>query len=347
MYLRHLAKDLFIEAAYWTGSAQLIAPIYGGIGAVLCFHRVLRHKQESLAHQLTVTTAFLDQIIRYFRDKRFRFLSVDELPCVLGNRNRDPSPFLLLTFDDGYRDNMTNALPVLQKYNVPAIFYVPSGAPDCCLDPWWLRLEHAIFSFDELVLDLPNFPSHLITATFAQKVTAYAKLTHYVHSNIRVNRSAATQLLPERLASNESLNREYFLNWNELQEFSTHSLVTVGAHTASHVSLSGLDQAQAFEEIRLGRDRLASMLGTNVTHFAYPYGTPADCGAREVLLAGKAGFTTAVTLQAGNIFARHRDHLLCLPRFAVGGQPERMRRLIAALSGARAMLALSGPFVTT
>ena len=332
--MRRAVKDTLLGAIYWTGLTQLFSPIYGGLGAIFCMHRVISSKEESLARQLTVTMNFLDQVIRHFIGEGTRFASMGEVESMLLDPERTSGPFIALTLDDGYRDNLTNALPILRKHGIPATIYVPSGVPDRSFDPWWLRLEEAALARDELKLDWPGLPSHVPTATFAEKAAAYALLTRYVHRDITKNRAIAALLLPKTDVSDESLVEDHFLGWSELRELASDPLVTIGAHTVSHPALSSLEEAQALDEMTRGRDRLVSELDIAVEHFAYPYGTSADCGAREISLARRAGFGTAVTLRRGNIFPRHRDHLTCLPRLSLGGARERIQDPVLDVSGA-------------
>jgi len=332
--MRQHIKERALRLSYRTGLDRLFARVYGGLGAIFCLHRVTSGKDESLARQLTVTADFLDQVIRHFIGEGKRFASIGEVESTLLDPERTSGPFIALTFDDGYRDNLTNALPILRKHGISATIYVPSGVPDRSFDPWWLRLEEAVLARAELKLDWPGLPLRIPTATFAEKAAAYALLTHYVHCDITKNRAIAALLLPKTDVSDESLVEDHFLGWSELRELACDPLVTIGAHTVSHPALSSLEEAQALDEMTRGRDRLVSELDIAVEHFAYPYGTSADCGAREISLARRAGFGTAVTLRSGNIFPRHRDHLTCLPRLSLGGARERIQDPVLDVSGA-------------
>jgi len=268
-----------------------------------------------LATWLTITVEFLDRILAYL-SQIGEFVTLDEARQRLAREKpvKVKRPFIVLTFDDGFRDNLTLGLPILRRHGVPAMVYVPSGAPDRNLDPWPWRLERAIREVGEVSLDLPELPRRLSVKTFEEKQAAFRLLTQHIHRNISANRHLPELLLPKARVSDESLIVEQFVSWDELRELASDRLITIGGHTVTHAVLRDLEEDQAMAEIGNGKRRLEAQLEVAVTHFAYPYGARLDCGLKEFALATRAGFVTGVTANDGNIFYQHRDHLMCLPR---------------------------------
>ena len=89
---------------------------------IMCFHRV-NHYDTS---PLTVSTALFEEIVREI-NKHYRAISLQTLVRKIHNKEiLDPNT-VVITFDDGYRDNFLYAAPILKKYNVPATFFVTSG----------------------------------------------------------------------------------------------------------------------------------------------------------------------------------------------------------------------------
>ena len=89
--------------------------------SILCYHRV----NDRLKDDMTVSTASLESQIRYLK-KHYEVISGKELDSWLAGRSKLKKA-VLITFDDGYEDNYTNALPILEKYECPAVFFVPTG----------------------------------------------------------------------------------------------------------------------------------------------------------------------------------------------------------------------------
>jgi peptidoglycan/xylan/chitin deacetylase (PgdA/CDA1 family) len=307
---------------------------YAGAGTIFVMHKVVASKSDCLAAQLTITADFLDRVITKLRP-RADFVTLDEV-CerLLRDRpGRGQSPFIALTFDDGFRDNLTLALPILRRHRVPAAIYVPSGAPDRNLDPWPWRLEKAICEESELLLDRPGLPRRLLLQTWAEKLAAFRILTQYVHKNIPAHREIAETLLPVARVSDQSLISEQFTSWDELRQLASDPLITIGGHGVSHASLRDLEEQDAIAEIRDGKARLTEQLGVPISHFAYCYGERSNFGPREIALAARAGFVTAATNIAGNIFPGHRHYLMSLPRCGLGGSAETISSALLELSG--------------
>ncbi len=328
--MRRKVKQLIFSFALRAGGLQArdsLARALSGVGCVFVMHRVVREKSESPARGLTITAAFLDQALGFLRDAGAEFISLSSLGQRLASGGPHARPAICLTFDDGYRDNLTLALPILRKHNAPATIFTPSGAPDRTMDVWFLRLEKAVMSSDELRPDLPGVPPVLASSTPSQKADAYRRLSQYVHQDIMRNKERIQGLLPRARISDEALAAEQFLTWSELRELADDPLVTIGGHTVSHPVLRYLDERSALHEMVAGRSRLAAELDRAIDLFSYPYGGRKEIGRREIRLAREAGFDLAVTTFYEQVRPRHGPYAFEIPRMTLGG----LREDIAAL----------------
>jgi peptidoglycan/xylan/chitin deacetylase (PgdA/CDA1 family) len=337
--MRRYLKDVMLKCQYYSKVYSIISRAYSGMGTIFIMHKVVNDKTDVLATDLTITEEFLNRIILKFKQK-VDFVSLDEVHRRLtcDRREKAERPFIALTFDDGFRDNLTLALPILRRHGVPAAVYVPSGAPDRRVDAWPWRLDKAIRQLTEISLDLPGLPRRFSVRTWPEKRVAFLALTAYIHKNIPANRQLAETLLPQTQITDEALIAENFVSWDELRELASDPLITIGGHSVTHASLRDLGEDEAMSEIRQGRERLREQLGATVVHFAYPYGDRSNCGPREFDLAARAGFVTAVTTFGGNIFDAHRNHLMCLPRIGLGGSAEKISSAVLDFSGAPTLL---------
>ena len=309
---RHRAIGAGLTALSVSGIGNLLRPWTQGLGAILMFHRVRPHHAASFdPHRaLEIEPAFLDAVIGELRREGWDILSMDEV----GERLRTPAkrPFAVLTFDDGYRDNVEHALPILRRHGAPFTIFVTAGFASGEAPLWWLDLAESVRndsdpakSYAQLHRDWRDKPDLL------QRIAA---------------RSDQTATLPRTRAN--------CLGWDELAELAADPLCTIGAHTVTHPVLATLTEEEARAEVVQSRSAIQAKLGKQVRHFAYPVGARCDAGPREFRLAREAGFETAVTTRPGMLFQPHADHMQALPRLPVDGRHQSMGAIRALLSGA-------------
>ncbi len=136
------------------------------LGCILMLHRVVAHRSDGENRELEITPDFLEQTIKEYKQKDWRFVSIDEVSEIL-EKGKVDKPFVCITFDDGYRDNYTDALPILKKEQVPFTVYVTTGFIDNKQSMWWYPNERLGLSRDELLYlaaeQLCTIGAHTIT----------------------------------------------------------------------------------------------------------------------------------------------------------------------------------------
>ena len=91
--------------------------------------------------------------------------------------------FAVLTFDDGYRDNVTRALPILELHDAPFTIFVPTGAPTRTLYSWWLGLRALFRMSDTVTIDVMG--RRFDCPDLGSKTTALAMVTHWIYHDLR------------------------------------------------------------------------------------------------------------------------------------------------------------------
>jgi peptidoglycan/xylan/chitin deacetylase (PgdA/CDA1 family) len=114
-------------------SSRLDAILLRSTALVVSFHRV--HDNADASDGLTVSRKTFERYCRFFQ-RRFRVVSLPELVRKLES-GRTPNRELVITFDDGYRDNFENAMPVLEKLSLPASFFVITQWIGTDIVPFW------------------------------------------------------------------------------------------------------------------------------------------------------------------------------------------------------------------
>lgn len=310
-----MKRALQAGLAWLVRDSGLAAPLrrrLEGCGSIVYLHEI----QDDPAAELMSghRPSFLAEMVEGLRRKGWELVALGEALRRLRN-GPAARPFAVLTFDDGYRDSLTRALPVLERLQAPFTVFVPTGAITGELFPWWLALRVLLISQQEI--EIERMGERLSCASLSEKVAAFKAVNRWVAQD----RRRAYDLAPTFAArglSMEGVADAYFLSKEELRTLAKHPLVTIGAHTTSHAMLPALEIEEARAEMADNKAFLESLLGREVLHFAYPYGAgggPRD--RRGPTLAREAGFASAVTTEASPVFPRHRDNPYSLPRIRV------------------------------
>ncbi len=266
-------------------------------GAILCFHRILpevvimQHKGPNTIG-LTYSVENFDSILNCLTTE-YKVLSLDSFLSHMDSDARDFA--VALTFDDGYKDNFTYALPVLEKYNCPATIYVTSGFIDKSACIWWFDLWNHIFETTSVNFEYAGRKYNFSTEIQNEKESCFFSikllfLSVPVKEHPALLKKITEQYMP---VSHTAL----FLDEKELITLDAHPLITIGAHTVHHENLGILTEMEVVEEMKGANTFLSNLLGHPIKHFAYPYGNSGEAGPREYLLAAKTGYKSAVTLR--------------------------------------------------
>jgi peptidoglycan/xylan/chitin deacetylase (PgdA/CDA1 family) len=291
------------------GRAAASAPVgrrsARGRGVVLMYHRIAEVADNRRG--LAVSP-------RHF-EEQMAVLSRWATPAPLaelmqGRGARGRPGQVAVTFDDGYADNVLHARPVLERYGVPATFFIVSGLVGSGQAFWWDVLEHAVsgplpahfgLTIAGQTCDWAITP-RAWTSTFRGLPAAGAELSASELSDALLH-----LLLPLPLAEKEAGARcvaawsgrvfgpraeDLPMTVADVAALAQSPLFTIGAHTVSHPMLAGLPAEAQAEEIRVSRVALEAMIGTDVTTLAYPHG---DCSDLTIAAARGAGMSLACT----------------------------------------------------
>ncbi len=335
MNLRHQAFAAAFSAIAATRADRWAAGLSRGVGVILTLHHVRPWEPRSFAPNriLEITPEFLDSALRLMRAEGFDIVSMDDMAAHVAAPR--PGRFCVaLTFDDGYRDNVEHALPVLRRHGAPWALYVTTGFADGDAALWWLELEEAVRRLKRVTATVAGGIFDEDARDDAEKARAFDKLYWALRARPEAElRAVVARLADQAGVDGPALTRSLCLGWDELRALRDEPGLTIGAHTQTHPMLARHPIHVAQPEMVLSRERIAFELGREVRHFAYPVGDPTSAGAREFALARDSGFATAVTTRPGHVFPEHAAHLHALPRVSLNGLHQNEAALRALLSG--------------
>lgn len=227
----------------------------------------------------------------------------DVVAHIEGERPLPRRP-VLITFDDGYRDNFEIAHEVLAGRGLPAALFLATEWVDAGVPFFWDVAGEMFRRSERTSVAVP-----LLGPVEWRESDERLRVAHeWIERAKRLapeDLSAVLELLGEALEVDDPSRDldSMRLRWSDAKTM-RDSGWEFGAHTARHTILSNVDLATARREVIESRDRIESELGTSVTAFAYPNGGAGDFSAEHVGMLADEGFSAAFTLMAGPVSLR-------------------------------------------
>lgn len=259
--------------------------------------------------ELIVSTEFFDSFLESVK-RSHRLCSLDETLDHL--RSGSKEKIAHITFDDGYKDNLEYALPILEKHGAPATIYVTTRLVDGDAWMWWHELWDIISNVASIsyVIDDKTFFFRCHSAL--EKKNVFKGLRREF-----ANMDIETQKLVLHSMTGTDKRVSYgdlCLNWQEIEVMGKAPLITIGSHTHSHPNLSVQSLLSVEYELAYSKSLLEGKLGKTIVHLAYPFGGNGQYGTREASIAKNLGYLSAATTTC----RRWRNSgLFDLPRYIV------------------------------
>ncbi|AMA46306.1 polysaccharide deacetylase family protein [Pseudomonas monteilii] len=287
-------------------------------GVILMLHRVLPDDASAaLPHrnELCIGQATFDGLLGWL-SRHFDCVSLMDLLQGHGQADRPARPRVALTFDDGWRDNASNAFPLLVKHQVPASIFLSTDYIGSRQRFWWESVGETLWGSHgeapryRLIEQLRQLgrPLPVNYFLYAQPAARSLLLARYLQS-LKTLSPQALHLLTD-VCPPESLPQA--MDWEQVREMEDSGLVRFGPHGASHALLPLLDDAALDEELRRSHDALRAGCQAPLPVYCYPNG---DHDARvRAHVAGHA-YPWALSTRIG--VCQAHDDPLALPRIGV------------------------------
>ncbi len=277
--------------------------------SILIWHRVLPVQDPIFPEEMYASR--FDATLSWIKSA-FNVLSLPDAVKHL-REGTLPSRALAITFDDGYEDNYSVALPILQKHGLTATFFISTGFTDGgCM--WNDQIIETVRQAPVGLFDADAFGRFDLSDAASRRNAIDALIDQIKYLDIHTRQTTV-----DGLAQKVEVEPSPELMMTALQIRAMHQAkMTIGAHTCSHPILARLSSEVARTEIATGRTRLEEILGHRITLFAYPNGKPnRDYERAHVDMVRDLGFDAAVTTTWGT--SRHGDNLFQLRRFSPWG----------------------------
>lgn len=312
-------RGLVHAGLYYSGLAWLVAS------------RGRRSATIFVYHSVGATGVFADNVVSAeIFEKQMRLLARQRKPVALQQiiaelkAGRDPpADWVAVTFDDGYRDFLTTALPILARYAIPVSIFVPTSV-----------LGGSALFFDQVekvIVGSAVDGIHLQTSKGSVEVKLGQRSS-------RSDAALRVALVLRELGPQERARA--FLDLQAQCRVQEHGIpagtylsaadlaalpawVEVGSHSINHYSLAALDDATLQRELVESRAEIRASCGQDAAALAYPFGKPWSFDERVKVAAASAGYVGCVTTLTGVI--RSTTDPMAIPRAAATASMVRMR----------------------
>lgn len=319
-HVKRALRRLLAYALYYTGLLWLYAAIrLRRRAVVLMYHRILPAEADTFSHSgIIVTPETFDRQMAFLA-RHFRTLTPVQFQQELATSSFGRRA-CLVTFDDGWWDNLEYALPVLKKHAIPAIVFVATGYIGTTDTFWQERLTRLLClaaTIDRIEPELvPGAGLERLTGANPDRIRLLAR--EFV-TTLKSRAPEIAQELIERLQTALSdnpavldLGGDRFMTWEEVNALRRSGQVTIGSHAHSHARLTTLGYKGALREFETSRRELARHGISDVFACAYPNG---DVNDPVEAAATDAGFVLGFATRGG--FVRHSSEAMCLRRINI------------------------------
>jgi peptidoglycan/xylan/chitin deacetylase (PgdA/CDA1 family) len=279
---------------------------------ILGYHQVRDERTDPL--DLSVSAAELDSQLAFVA-RAARPVRLAQALGELAAGSLQPRT-VVVTFDDGYDDSLSTALPLLQKHGVPATIFVTTGNPGVPF--WWDALTAIVCGAPDLppILEM-GIGEHRLEFATADRSRLVRQISAKLAGIPAALRQAAIASLAARFGE-PSPATPRALRLDEIAELGRNVLIDLGGHSVTHPRMADLPPDEQRRELEDNKAHLEALTGQKVGTFAYPNGS-FTAGTLDVVRA--CGFAAACT-SIPDVATVHSD-ALALPRFWVDGDRRR------------------------
>jgi peptidoglycan/xylan/chitin deacetylase (PgdA/CDA1 family) len=276
------------------------------------FHRVSEEKDELWP---PMTPALFDRIIQLLT-KKYRVVGLEDFQEGLSTDGKGRKLATVL-FDDGYKDNIEYAAPILKKYHCHASFYIVTNCIDKNIPTWTYLLDHALqqTKVRHIRLTGTDIPGHLQNISLTEG-DSIRKLKPWIKSLSNRRRIEVLDEVHSQL--NDVMTPENkMMNWGDIRQLKSSGF-HIGSHSHTHPMLGALeDEAEILEELTMSSRIIGQQLGEKPVTISYPIGS---FDQRVIRLSKEAGYKWGLAVEQKFYDTGINNHM-AIPRVELYQEP--------------------------
>jgi len=223
--------------------------------------------------------------IKWLKKNKYIFISTEQLIQILKKKSQLPKGAVWITFDDGWKQNLYNALPIIKELNIPVTFFITTGTLTGSGSFWWKRIEH-----------------------YKDELKSYGTQNKY--ELYRLSEKKRKDIFEKLLKKDQIMLSRDAMTIDEVIAISKLPQITIGCHTVNHAIITNCTENEIKFEILESQKKLENLIHKTVDCFAYPNGKFNERGKK---ILKQNGFKIAATSE--NRLICKQDNELLIPRF--------------------------------
>jgi len=233
------------------------------------FHRV---SDEADSMWPPMTPSLFSAIVS-FLDKKYQVVALEDFLDQPADYKNAKKNLATISFDDGYKDNIEYAAPILKKNNCPASFYIVTDCIDRNIPTWTYLIDNAFQQTNKTRLELPFefVPAHFKTVPLVDNPQV-KKIKPWMKSLSNAERLRITESILEQ-CNDVALPSGKMMNWDDINQMAGDGFI-IGSHSRTHPMLASLkDETEIKEELKISAARIREKTGIVAKTISYPIGS--------------------------------------------------------------------------
>lgn len=224
-------------------------------------------------------------------------------------------------FDDGYKDNIEVAAPILKKHKCPASFYIVTGCIDKNIPTWTYIIDHVCLKTRKQKLELgfdfvPDKFKTLQLQLNNQSNPSVKEIKPWLKKLSNPQRLLIIQSILSQ-CDDVSMPEKKMMNWNDIRQLDTDGFI-IGSHSHTHPMLASLqNESEILDELKISAQRIQEELGKIPKTISYPIGSFDE---RVLSLSAKAGYKYGLAVEQ-RFFNIDKDDVFRIPRVELYQEP--------------------------
>lgn len=284
---------------------QLINKLKNNQITIYLFHGVINKKNNSIRNytEKHIQSHYFKSLIQKL-SKKGNPISIDEAVKTLREKKKIKPKSFVISFDDGFYNNISIAYPILRSLKIPFVIYLTTNFIDKNGMSWIDQIEHCVYKTKIKKLFISRYKKNFEIKNDKEKI----KLMKYIRTKVKKDKNCDPNKFAKQINKILGFNKEIRsnliidkkLSWKDIKKFKNNNLITFGGHSHTHLPLGYLKPNILKQEIKTSVRKIKNQLGSNNIHYSYPEGSKETYSKKVIRELKKNNIKSSVTTLDGS-----------------------------------------------